>query len=442
MNACNDFVELDTAKTRIVSSKVFENDAGARAAISGIFSQMMSISSFTSGSINSITVLGGLSSDELLNHSTSQNQVTLFNNSLTPINNGAVTNNWNDIYLCVYEANAILEGCLKSNRLSPAIHDQVVGEAKFVRALSYFYLINLFGDVPLVTGTDYRVNKSLARTPMNEVYAQIEADLSDAQKLLLSDYSRSLDEKVEPNKWAATALLARASLYQKKWSQAEAQSSSIIDSELFSLPDTNSAFLMNSDEAIWQLMPVFPGANTNEAQYMIITGNPTRASLSPATLGVFEPNDARQASWTKTITTGGKTYAYAFKYKVRLQGQPLTEYYTVFRLAEQYLIRAEARAMQNNLTGAIADVNTVRARAELDPIDAEGLDPTSVLSAIDKERRSELFAEWGHRWFDLKRSGQIDVVLGAAKPDWQSKDALFPIPQAEIVANSNIVQNP
>jgi starch-binding outer membrane protein, SusD/RagB family len=442
LSSCEEFVNIDTPKSQIVRTKVFEDDAGARAAVAGIFSQIMSGSSFASGSSFSVTVIAGLSSDEFLNHSTSQPYVTLYNNTLTSINNTAVTQNWNDVYLVVYGANSILEGCLASKTLSKAVKDQVIGEAKFIRAFSYFYLVNLFGDVPKITGTDYRVNKSASRAPTSEVYQLIESDLIDAKQLLLADYSMSNSEKVEPNKWAATALLARAYLYQKKWAEAEAQATEIISSNVFSLPASlTSVFTKNSSEAIWQLMPVLPGVNTNEASLMIITGNPTRWSLSPSATGIFAPADKRLSSWIGSITTGGKTHMYPAKYKVRLTGQPITEYYMVLRLAEQFLIRAEARAMQNKLVEAIADLNVIRARAGVANIDATGMSQGDVLAAINVERQSEFFAEWGHRWFDLKRSGNIDAVLGPVKTDWQSKDALFPIPQAEINANPNLTQN-
>jgi hypothetical protein len=442
-NSCEDFVELAAPKTQIVSSKVFENDAGARAAIVGIFSQMMSNGAFASGSSNNITVAAGLSADELNNHSSSQSNIALYTNALTSLNSTAVSANWNDFYKYIYQANSIIEGVEQSTGMSRAVKDQVLGEAKFVRAFCHFYLINLYGDVPLVTSTDYRVNKDATRTPMAEVYNQIETDLLEAQKLLLEDYSYSAGEKVEPNKWAATALLARTYLYQKKWSDAEKQSDLIINSGLFLLDaDLNSVFLMNSDEAIWQLMPVLPGFNTNEATQLVITSNPTRVSASHFVTDIFEPGDQRATAWIGTYTKGSNSYNYAYKYKVNFRDQPLSEYYMVFRLAEQYLIRAEGRAMQNNLTGAIDDLNAIRNRAGLLSIDASGLTQQEVPDLIDHERRAELFIEWGHRWFDLKRSGKIDEVLGPIKPDWQSKDALFPIPQAEINANPNLVQNP
>jgi hypothetical protein len=440
--SCSEFVDIGTPKTQIVRSKVFESDAGARAAVVGIFSQMMSGSSLAGGGLFSATVIGGLSSDEFINHSTSIDYVTLYNNSLTPLNS-AVASNWNDLYLFIYEANSILEGCEASAGLSKGIRDQVIGEAKFIRAFSYFYLVNLFGDVPLILGTDYRVNSLASRTPITEVYKQIEADLLEAQKLLLPDFSASNNEKVEPNKWAATALLARVYLYQKHWAEAEVQSSAIIDSQVFSLvSNLNSVFLKNSSEAIWQMMPVLPGNNTNEAGQMIIISTPNRWSLTSSATDVFVPADKRGTSWIGTFTTGGRTYKYPFKYKIRLRDQPITEYYSVLRFAEQYLIRAEARAMQNNVASAVSDLNLLRSRAGVTVVDAAGLTQNDVIVAIERERRAELVGEWGHRWFDLKRWGTIDAVLAPIKADWQSKDALFPIPQPDIDANPNLVQNP
>jgi hypothetical protein len=439
--SCEQFIELDAPKTQIVSTKVFENDAGVRAALAGVYSQMMNNTAFASGGSIGVTAIAGLSADELENHSTIPAREAIFNNSLTGLN--TVSTLWNDIYLAIYNANAILEGIEGSTGATTAVKDQATGEALFIRAFAYFYLANFYGDVPLLTSTDYRVNRVASRTPLADVYTQIEEDLIDAQDLLLEDYSFSDGEKVEPNKWAVTALLARTYLYQEKWAAAEAQASSILESRQFSLPDLNSVFLANSDEAIWQLKPVSPRLNTFDGpyfyggQFQIVD-----VSVSTSVTDVFEVGDARATSWIATATAGDLIYNYPYKYKVVFGDQPLTEYQMVFRLAEQYLIRAEARAMQNDLPGAIDDVNAIRSRAGLNPIDVTGLTQQQVLGAVEQERRAELFIEWGHRWFDLKRTGKIDAVLGPVKPDWQSRDALFPIPQTEINANPNLKQNP
>jgi hypothetical protein len=111
----------------------------------------------------------------------------------------------------------------------------------------------------------------------------------------------------------------------------------------------------------------------------------------------------------------------------------------MLRLAEQYLIRAEARAQLENIPGAQEDLNAIRSRAGLPDTDAD--DKASLLLAIERERQAELFAEGGHRWLDLKRTNRADAVLGPLKADWQTPDALFPIPDAERQLNPNLTQN-
>ena len=123
---------------------------------------------------------------------------------------------------------------------------------------------------------------------------------------------------------------------------------------------------------------------------------------------------------------------------------PVTEYYTVLRLAEQYLIRAEARAQQKiNLPGAISDLNLIRNRAGLDSL-SPTLNQQQVMAAVAQERRVELFAEWGHRWLDLKRTGQISAVFNTIpyKSQYQPFQQLYPIPLGELQNDPNLRQNP
>jgi hypothetical protein len=137
----------------------------------------------------------------------------------------------------------------------------------------------------------------------------------------------------------------------------------------------------------------------------------------------------------------GTTYYFPYKYKIRTGYTPLNEYYTVLRLAEQYLIRAEARVYINDFAGAKADINTIRTRAGLSNTSAS--DKASLLLAIEQERRIELFVEWGHRWLDLKRTGRASAILAPLKgADWQSTDILWPIPQSQINTNPSLIQNP
>jgi hypothetical protein len=144
-----------------------------------------------------------------------------------------------------------------------------------------------------------------------------------------------------------------------------------------------------------------------------------------------------------TTTTPVTTLYYANKYKALGGAATVTEYPILMRFAEQYLIRAEARAQQNNLSGAATDLNTIRSRAGLTATTATT--QTDMLNAVYHERQVELFTEWGHRWFDLKRTGNIDAVMTTVAPakgtTWSSYKQLMPIPPSDILADPNIKQN-
>ena len=156
-------------------------------------------------------------------------------------------------------------------------------------------------------------------------------------------------------------------------------------------------------------------------------------------VSAFEPGDSRRLRWLDSVTYLGTKYYYPAKY--RNTAASVTEYYTVLRLAEVFLVRAEARAQQNKLPEAVADINTVRVRAGLAPL-LTTIGLPQVTAAIEAERRFELFAEWGHRWFDLKRWNRASAVLSPLKSGWTEPDGLYPIPQDEIINNSFLTQNP
>ncbi|SFW76157.1 SusD family protein [Sinomicrobium oceani] len=440
--SCEDLVEADAPKTELVSKTVFEDDRTATAVLTGIYARMMASSGFASGFANSISVLGGLSADELVSYGFSDD---FFENTLQSTDQTVRLFCWNEPYQYIYTANVVLEGLLETTAITPVVKRQLEGEARFIRAFCYFYLVNFFGDVPLHLTSDYRENSVRSRMPAAEVYQQIVADLKEAQKLLPADYAFSEGERIRPNQWAATALLARTYLYMEDWENAEIQATRVIDNPLYELPENlNEVFLKNSREAIWQLMPVQPGINTWEGfRFILVSAPPSTQGLSESMVHAFEAGDERQNKWVGSITKDGDTWYYPHKYKIRL-GTVLSEYSMVLRVAEQYLIRAEARAQQNKIEGAVKDVDALRKRANLDLIaDTDpGIGKSGLLEAILRERRVELFTEWSHRWLDLKRSENSDTVLGAVKPHWETTDIFYPIPLDEILRNSSITQNP
>src|SRR5690606_14400647 len=135
---------------------------------------------------------------------------------------------------------------------------------------------------------------------------------------------------------------------------------------------------------------------------------------------------------------GGNTYWYPFKYRLNNLSSSYDERYVLIRLAELYLIRAEALCKLGQIDEALEDLNIIRRRAGL--LDVEVNNPELLLQDIMNERRLELLCEDGHRWIDLKRSGMVSETLGPIKDsDWTESDALFPIPFNELLLNSSLV---
>lgn len=441
LTACSDFISIDPPKNQIVSETVFQDDQTAISAIKGIYSEMIFTNGFADGGGSSVAVLTGMSADELVAYSSSPDYFGFFANDLQAQNSIVLGSLWSPAYRYIFYANTILEGLKNSKQsLTNTTINQLEGEAKFIRAFCHFYLANLFGDVPLILTPDYRETALASRTPIEEVYKQIVLDLRDAQALLSTDYSASNGERIRPNSSAATALLARVFLFQGNWQQAEEETSKVIDNtSLFNLGlDLNSVFLKDSPETIWQLKPVDPSLNTREGNFFVLQSTPNNASLSNELLDSFESNDLRFNSWVGSYDDGTAIYYFPFKYKISSGNEPFEEYSIVLRLAELYLIRAEARAELDNLSGSIDDINKIRDRAGLELITESETTKMKLLSVIYHEKQIELFSEWGHRWFDLKRTQQANEILAPLKTDWSETDVLYPIPQSEIDNNGNL----
>jgi hypothetical protein len=345
--------------------------------------------------------------------------------------------------------------------LGEKLRKELTAEAKFIRAFSYFYLVNTYGDVPLVLTINLAKNTNIERTPTSKVYEQIISDLKDAASALPADYASGNGERIRANKWAAKALLARVYLYTGDYGNAVLEATDVIgQTSLYQLEliDLNKVFLKNSSETIWQLQQStqvdFSGNAVPEAIYLMPSPLHTGVSsdLSANLLRAFDQGDLRKAAWIdSTDFVSGNNMARArfiHKYKTGLHNKLVnaeaSEYYMVLRLAEMYLVRGEARILNGPISTGIEDINVLRRRAGVDPL-STSLGKEEALAAVAKERQAELFGEWGHRWFDLKRTGKAEAVLSAipAKQPWRGNyQLLYPIPKDELERNHFLKQNP
>lgn len=471
LSGCKKFLEIPLPTDRFATEGAYLNDNSTGAVLTGIFSTAAG-SILYNGASTQYETIGfrtGLYADDLTQIQAASVNAIAATTSQFYLNGLTSTNStqWITLYRQVYNCNLTIEN-VESHKGNLARYNQWMGEALFMRAFSYFDLVNLYGDVPLALSSDYSITNFLPRAPKAQVYAQMAADLVKAESLLGETYldglSATTPNRTRPNKFAAAALLARVYLYMENYAGAEAEATRVIaNSALYQLPALTNVFLANSNETIWAIAPV---TGSVVRDYYLYTTAPAvnatqvaLANISPGTMSAsllnsFEANDQRIANWTvlKTTSTApvnGQFY-YPAKYKSVVNG---TEFLIQLRLAEQYLIRAEARLKQNNnVTAAVQDLNLIRQRAR--PAIPAGalpdypatISPDACMDAILKERRTELFSESGHRFYDLKRTGRIDAVMTAAATikgsTWASWKQIWPIPLNDIQLNPNLTQAP
>lgn len=434
--SCEKYLEVDLPNSQQISVEVFEDNVTATAALTNIYSTLRE-SVLLTGQGNGVTNLIGYYSDELVYYSPNNLGFEHFYNNSLIASDQLILSIWNDSYNLIYQTNAVIEGVNNSVAINQEDKNQLIGEAIFTRSLIYFYLLNTFGDVPYIITTDYTENIGVSRTPVHLLHQSLISDLIEAKELLGTEYLST--NRVRPNKFTVSSLLARIYLYTEAWENAELESSFVINNGPYELNlEIDEVFKNSSLETIWQFYPNNEGFPTYEALTFIFTSTPPPiGALNSDLINSFESGDGRLGSWTGNVSDGNGTFYYANKYKVRTL--PSDEYSIVFRLAEQYLIRAEARMNLGDFIGSQNDINAIRNRANL--LDTTALNETELINSIISERRHELFTEFGHRYFDIKRLGLADNIF-ASKPGWNSTDILFPIPENERIINPNLTQNP
>lgn len=467
-SGCKKFLDVKNPRDKVVADYAFGSDNSAIAVVTSIYYEMQRL--YAQG-YSGISLECGAAADELGAIEGSGAYASYH----YQLGNGF----WISIYRDVQRCNAAIEGLETSKSLSIAVKNQLYGETKFARAFLYFYLVNFFGDIPLITSTNYAENSKVSRSKKDLVYAQIVNDLNDAIELLNSNYvaadvTTNTSEKVRPNKATAQALLARVYLYMGDWQNAEKMSTLLIENPAYEISsDLDIVFKKNSKEAIWQLQPQtnrfgVPYLNNVDARIFVLDETPD-ADIRPVWLSenlenAFESGDSRFEKWV------GKTdfrdengirlltqYFYPFKYKINKADQPQDEYIMVLRIAEQYLIRAESKINNGNVAGGIMDLNFLRSMRRMSPT-TQINNPLPALSvdlglgearlAVEHERRIELFTEWGHRWLDLKRTGRINQVMSTLNPakhgqqDWENYKQFFATPAEDRRLNENLGQTP
>jgi hypothetical protein len=338
------------------------------------------------------------------------------------------------MYQAINAANNVIDGAnsLQEPGFTEEERNDMIGQALFIRALVYFDLVRTWGGVPLVLQPTRGLNNTSypSRNTVAEVYAQVEKDLLEAEAKLPASNNRII-----ATKFAATALKARLYLYQQKWAPAEQAATTLISNNAtYSLvkPFERLITEKRTTEAIFEL------------DYNPTDGNALSSVFLPQALGgtyrigpttglvTLLNNPAVGGARNVLVGVSGNA-PFGNKYR-RVGAGRNDDNVIVLRLAEMYLIRAEARANQDKIIEGLADLNVIRRRADVP--DASGATKEALLLLIENERRVE-FAFEPHRWFDLIRTNRAGAVLGVTN----TKKYVFPIPANEVLSNTNLVQN-
>jgi len=352
------------------------------------------------------------------------------NNNILP-ENGSIGGIWNVIYDGINVTNNIITKVPTIEGMTEQEKNTALAELYFIRGLNHFNLMNYFGAIPIKTDPTVGVtNLDAPRNSVEEVYSQIINDVTFA-----ADNLPAAGNKTRASKFAAKALLAKVYLYKKDYPQAIAFASDVIANGNYTLLDNYAdAFSDESAESIFEIY--FSQTERNRiAEYNFPHSLNGRREVEPSEslLDAYESSDSR---YEASIAFEGAE-AYAKKYDDLSLG---ADNVIVLRLADMYLIRAEAEANLSapNITAIQDDINAIRTRANLTPTSETSV--AQLLKIIENERRIE-FAFEGQRWFDLVRTNRAIAVL----PNVNSiNQMLFPIPTDEIQTNNDpgMTQNP
>ena len=402
--------------------------------------------------------------------------------NLTPLN-GDATVMWQQNYQGVGLANTVIQ-FVPDVSMDEVLRDRLIAEAKFLRAFYYFELVRTYGGVPIIDEviSDPNTLKGITKNTVDEVYAQIKKDLTEAIPNLPDDYAAA--DKGRATRWSATALLARVHLTRSEWGDANTRAEEVISSGMFGLvADYNLLWSQNSEHV---LLPDKDGNQVNENVFDIQFKQDERNDFKQSWVGsrdtgvggvnavgggwenmlptedflnMFEPGDLRRdisyvtelngntLESPRTPGAGPITGKYLNVDGDAPKGNNGSQNTYVIRYSDVLLMRAEAENELNGPTNAYTFINQVRERAGLPAL--SGLDKDAFRTALRKERATELSFE-GIRKYDLLRWGVFvetirnttDPHMATPRANIQDYHVLMPIPDREIeLSEGSLIQN-
>lgn len=470
--SCSDFLDL-TPKTELAADDYFKTAEQLESALSGAYSTLQE-----SNMYGNWYVFAEIPSDNTRNQlSGSVTDQDEFDKFYIRTLNPYIANFWEYSYKGINRVNTVL-GRIDNVDIDQTLSNRFKLECKFLRALFYFNLVRVFGDVPLVL-TEISISESYdyLRESKDKVYAQIIADLKEAESLPAA-YTADTDIG-RATSGAAKALLGTVYMTQNNYSEAETKLAEVANGSQYALLENTAGSLNidgyadafdpnnhNSKEAVFEVQ--FKKGGYSEGSNFPNNYAPENSGTNVVTVGstggnnipemdiynAYEDGDLRRdfsmsLGYYDNRTTNNawveSRYVRKF-FDTPYQNNDNNNNYPIIRYADVLLMYAEALNQNGKTSQACEYLNRVRRRGfgyqttQASPYDISTSNKETFFLAVEQERRVELAFE-GHRWFDLIRTGRAVEVMTAKGFKLNESNLICPIPQKQIDVNPNLTQN-
>lgn len=444
--SCSDEL-IQTPNSTKVADNFYSNEAEIEEAVNAVYATLQFSGNFDIG----IPAIGEIPGEDAYDETPANDggiygQLDQYN---VIAENDLIGNIWQDSYKGIQRANIVLNRITDIDYENESTKNARIGEMLFIRAIYYFNLVRIFGNIPLITKevANPRDYFGQPRTSAEEVYTQIKTDLAEAIRLLPA---RTENNKHRVVKTAAQSLLGKVLLTLKDYSTAKIQLLDVLDSKIHDLIAPDQIFALDNElnKEIIFAVQFASGINSNsegsDAYRMFnptgriignMTGTKGHGVLKSDFYNLYEDTDARKGTYIGALVSD-LGYNNKIAVPTTVVGDAENDW-IVLRYADVILMLAEIEnELGNNIPEALSYINMIRQRAEIGNFTGP-TDKASLFNEIDLQRRKELVWE-GHRWFDLLRQNRAANVLGISNTD----KLLMPIPASQIAADPTLEQNP
>ncbi len=427
-SGCESFLDLKPTNALLADNAVYDAKT-SRALINAAYTDLKNYAN------GSAIILGVIPADNILFGGSQSQNIELDANAFT-VTNSAIVAAYRANYTLINVANWAIAEIPKvtDDAFAPGEQNKLVGEAHFVRAYAYFNLARSWGGVQLQLQptTDLATLGNIKRSSQEQTYEQVLADLQKAEQLLPADDAHTRNRV---QRAVVRALRAKVLLYTQQFDGAEEEATAVIENSKYALVEPYSTFFQPpflSRESVFEVSATTNNTGVSASPWLPASGTPRGSyEYRPTNEIITLLTDPEIGGDRHALLASRGTDTYVNLYHTT---SPNINSSYVLRLADLYLIRAEARARKVNpdITGAIADLNAIRSRANVARYPDGPVSPIVLTRAIWEERRVE-FAFEADRWYDLVRTEQAENVLGVNANFW-----LFPIPQADVLADPDL----